>query len=430
MIPLWCCRRIKIGPSIRLALAVVLIWAVLPSLSIYAETNVLPWGSVMERFDSNVWRRPKDLLRDAQGNAPQLYDFVTTVNGGLDLRHDSRDFEADLKVGGNYSAFVENTTLNYYGALLEGTVGLDRWVDRYVRGARLGVTQNLVYTPEQTFGRSTAGDDVFGSGLVTFRRSRLINTTAFRGSYPLSRDVSLEGGYIFGLRRQTRATEGGDVSGASFFNTITHTWSGGPRYNLTRNDSIAALYRQTFFTQERSEGGRTFSTNIITLEGDYTKVFPEWTFTARGGVTFVEPVGRTLPSGSIQVTTKPERDTVLNLTLSREARPSFFLQGGARINHLARATIRHRIYERLSVSGTGGYAFSQFFPNTESQYQIITGGSRVEYMLTRNIKGELFYLFQHVDSDTTALEYQYSRHQVGFMLSVFLESLGESLGFE
>lgn len=426
---LWCCRRLKIRPLFRFAVAVVLIWGALPSVSVYAETNIVPWGSVRERYDSNVWRRPKDLLRDAQGNAPQLHDFVTTVGGGLALRHESRDIEADLKVGGSYNKYVTNTNLDFYATNLNGTVGLDRWVDQYVRGARLRVTQNLLYSPEQSFGSSTAVDD-FEGGLLTFRRSRLLNTTAFTGSYPLSRDVSLEGGYTFGLRRVTRSTEGGDVTGATFFNTMTHTWFGGPRYQLTRNDSIAALYRQTFFTQERSEGGRTFSNNIITLEGDYTKVFPEWTFAVRGGLTFIEPVGRTLPSGSIRVTTKPERDTVLDLTLSREARPSFFLQGGARINNSVRASIRHRIYERLSVSGSGGYSLSQFFPNTDSQFQIITGGSRLEYMLTRNIRGEFFYAFTHINSDTTALEYQVSRHQVGVMLSVMLESLGESLGFE
>ncbi|THJ18030.1 MAG: hypothetical protein CAF42_006800 [Nitrospira sp. CG24B] len=413
----------------RFAVAAVLIGGALPSVSVFAETKIIPWGEVRERYDSNVWRRPKDLLRDAQGNVPQLHDFVTTVNGGLALRHESRDIEADLSVGGNYNKYVTNTGLDFFGAIVRGTVGLDRWVDQYVRGARLNVTENFTYSPEQSFGRSVAVDD-FEGGLLTFRRSRLLNTTAFNGSYPLSRDVSLEGGYIFGLRRQTRSTEGGDVTGATFFNTMTHTWSGGPRYQLTRNDSIAALYRQTFITQERSEGGRTFSTNLITLEGDYTKVFPEWTFTVRGGVTFIEPVGRTLPSGSIRVTTKPERDTVLDLTLAREARPSFFLQGGARINNSVRATIRHRIYERLSVSGSGGYSLSQFFPNTDSKFQSITGASRLEYMLTRNIRGELFYRFTHIDADTTALEYQVSRHEVGFMLSVMLESLGESLGFD
>lgn len=428
---LWCCKKSKIRTLLRFAFAAVLIWGAFPSVSVYAETNIVPWGSVMGRYDSNVWRRPKELLRDAQGNVPQLDDFVTNVSGGLDLRHDSRDLEADLKVGGNYSAFMDNSDLNFFGALLNGTVGLDRWVDRYVRGARLRVTENLVYTPEQTFGsRLRAEDDVFGSGLVTFRRSRLLNTTAFNGSYPLSRDISLEGGYIFGLRRLTRATEGGDVTAATFFNTMTHTWYGGPRYNLTRNDSVAALYRQSFITQERSEGGRTFNSNIITLEGDYTKVFQDWTFAVRGGVTFVEPASRSFPSGSISVTTKPERDTVLNLTLSRQGAPSFFLQGGTRINNLAQATIRHRIYERLSVSGSGGYALSQFFPNTESEFQTITGASRIEYMLTRTIRGELFYIFSHINVETTALEYQVSRHQVGFMLSLFLESLGETLGFE
>jgi hypothetical protein len=409
--------------------AAVLIWVALPSVSVYAETKIAPWGSVRERYDSNVWRRPKDLLRDAQGNAPQLHDFVTTVTGGLDLRHESRDMEADLKVGGSYGAFVHNTNLNFYAAMLQGTVGLDRWVDQYVRGASLSVTQNFAYTPEQSFG-NTGGGAAFEGGLLTFRRGMLLNTTGFNGSYPLSRDLSLEGGYTFGLRRVTRETLGGDVAEASFFNTMTHTWSGGPRYQLTRNDSIAVLYRQIFFTQERSEGGRTFSSNIITLMGDYTRVFPEWTFTVRGGVTFVEPVGRMLPSGSIQVTTKPERDTVLDLTLSREARPSFFLQGGARINHLAQARIRHRIYERLSVEGSGGYAFNQFFPNTDAHFQTITGRSRLEYKLTKNIRGELFYIFTHVTTEGTSLEYQVSRHQVGFMLSVLWESLGETLGFE
>ena len=426
---LWCCRRLKIRLLFRFAVTVVLIWGALPSVSVYAETNIVPWGEVRERYDSNVFRRPKDLLRDAQGNAPQLHDFVTTVNGGLALRHDSRDVVADLQVGGNYNKYVTNTNLDFFGAIVRGTVGLDRWVDQYVRGARLNVTENFIYSPEQSFGSSVAVDD-FEGGLLTFRRSRLLNTTAFNGSYPLSRDVALEGGYTFSLRRVTRSTEGGDVATATFFNTMSHTWFGGPRYNLTRNDSVAALYQQTFFTQERSEGGRTTTGSIISLLGDYTRVFPEWTFTVRGGVTFVEPVGRTFPSGSIRITTKPERDTVLDLTLSREAKPSFFLQSGARINNRAQATIRHRIYERLSVSGSGGYALSQFFPNTDAQFQIVTGASRLEYKLTRNISGQLFYIFNHVSTEGTGLEYQVSRHQVGFMLSVMLESLGESLGFD
>ena len=106
-------------------------------------------------------------------------------------------------------------------------------------------------------------------------------------------------------------------------------------------------------------------------------------------------------------------------------------QGGARISNLAQATISHRIYERLSVSASGQYTLSQFFPNTSSQFQFISGTSRLEYKLTRNIRGEIYYLFNHINTNGAQLEYQVSRHQVGFMLSVLLESLGmESLGLE
>jgi len=185
-------------------------------------------------------------------------------------------------------------------------------------------------------------------------------------------------------------------------------------------------------TQSRPETSRVFNTNLVTFQGDYTKVFPEWTFTVRGGVTFVEPAGRTFPSGSIKVETKPERDTVVSLTLSRDAYPSFFLQEGAMISHIARVGISHTIYERLRVTGSAGYAFNQFLPNTNGQFQNFTGSSRLSYMLTRNIRGELFYLFTNLKADGTEVEYQVSRHQVGFMLSVFFESLGlgESLGLE
>lgn len=430
---LWCRRCVKSRRLLWCAAVAVLAWGALPAVPVHAETTIVPWGSVRERYDSNVFRRPKELLRNAEGSTPQLDDFVTDVRGGVNLRHDTREIEADLKVGGSYSAYVTNSNLNNFGALADGSVGLDRWVDQYVRGARLRVTEKLLYTPEQAFGRPTQSDDLDG-GLVTFRRSRFLSTTGLQGSYPLSRDISLEGGYTFGVRRMTRRTEGGEVNSATFFNTITHTWYGGPRYNLTRNDSIAALYRQIFFTQDRSEGSsRTIAHSIVAFEGDYTKVFPDWQFSVRGGVTLVEPTGRTFPSGSIHITTKPELNTVLDLTLSREGRPSFFLQGGSRVNNIARVGIRHRIYERLSVGGYGEYNLSQFLPNTGSQFQTITGAGRVEYKLTRNIIGEFFYLFTNLDVDTAqtnGLVYQVSRHQVGFMLTVSLESLGEAIGFE
>ena len=260
-------------------------------------------------------------------------------------------------------------------------------------------------------------DDLFLRGIQTFRANTFINTTTLTGAYPVSRDLSIEGGYTFGLRRVGQLLAATATGEPAFFNTMSHTWHGGPRYRLTRNDSVAAVYRQSFITQSRSTGGRTFNTNLVTLAGDYTKVFQEWTFTIEGGITFIEPVGRTIPSGHMKITTHPERDTVLSFTLSREAKPSYFLQGGATISNLGRVAISHRIYERLTVDGSVAYGYNELFPNTDRTFKNFTASSGISYKLTRNIAGNLFYIFTNVDADSTSLSYQFSRHQVGILLT-------------
>lgn len=402
----------------RFVIIAVLVWDSMPTWSVQAETTIVPLATVRSRYDSNVFRRPKQLL--APGT--QADDFVTTVGGGLDLIHKTRDIDVDMKMGGFFSAYVENTNRNFFAATLQGHVGLDHWVDQYVRGARLMIKENLRYTPEQpsflTGPRDIAEDDGLVRGIQGFRANTIYNTTDIKGEYPISRDLSLEGGYIFGIRRIGRV-QGGDLTGVTtYFNTMTHTWHGGPRYQLTRNDSVAVLYRQIFIMQSRSEGGREFNTNLITFMGDYSKNFQDWGFTVQGGITFAEPVGRTFPSGTLEVRTKPEKDTVVRLAISREGRPSYFLQGGATISNLARLGISHRIYERLELDGTAAFAYNELFPNTDRKIKNFTGTSKLAYNITRNVIGEIFYLYMNVDVDATNLVYQFSRHEVGIMLTL------------
>ncbi len=350
------------------------------------------------------------------------------MGGGAQVLHDSRDFEAFLTAVGSFNAHLENTGRNFFGMNVQGTIGLDRWVDQFVRGASLRVVQSLRYSPDPPafLGGVRAlveEDDIFLRGIQGFRSNQIINTTGIQGKYPVSRDLALEGGYTFGLRQFGRIQGGEDALATTFFDTMTHTWYGGPRYQLSRNDSVAALYRQTFFTQSRSTGGRTFSTNLIALAGEYSKEFQEWSFRVQGGVTFAEPVGRTFPSGLLQVRTKPERDTVVTLTLSRAGRPIGFLQGGAMISNLARVGISHRIYERLTVNGSVGYAYNELFPNTDSTFQNFTASSGLSYKVTRTITAQILYLFRNLDVERSELEYQVSRHQVGLTLSFALDSL-------
>jgi hypothetical protein len=413
---------------------VVLAWFVSGAMQpvlVYAETKIAPLATLSGLYDSNIWNQPAQLL--APGT--QLDDFHTSIGGGARVLHDSRDVEATFDAGGNFNFFAQNTNLNFAQMNVKGSVGLDRWVDQYVRGASLRVLESFRYSPDPPaflggIRNVIQQEDTFLRGVIAFRSNQIRNTTSIEGKYPLSRELALEGGYEFGLL-QFGAIQGGEglQTTTGLFNTMTHTWFGGPRYQLTRNDSVAALYRQTFFTQSQalSSGSRTFNTNLIALAGSYTKMFQEWRLTLQGGLTFAEPVGRTFPSGTIAIRSQPERDTVVMLTLSREGRPSGFLQGGAMISNLAQVGISHRIYERLTVNGRVGYAYNELFPSTDSRIKTFTASSTVNYKLTRTMAVDFVYLFRNIDVDVSALEYQFSRHQVGLTLSIALDPLGVEL---
>ena len=407
---------------VRLIFVTMLVYVAFQAGSGHAETTIIPSAQVAGQYDTNIFNRPKALLRDAQGNTPQIDDYVSTVGGAVQLLHDTRNIDAKIKVGGDFNAYVNNTPLNYFTATLTGQIGLDRWVDQYVRGATLRIKQSFLYTP-RTPGFATgvsqivAQDGTFQTGIAGFRANTFTNTTGVTGSYPLSRDLALEGGYTFALRR-VGGILGGGVGGVVFFNTTSHTWEGGPRYQLTKNDSIGAVYRQSFILQTIPTSNRPFSTTLVTVAGKYAKTFQEWQLSVEGGLTFIEPIGRSIPSGNLTITTPPERDTVVYATLLRGARPSIFLRGGAVINNTALVGISHRVYERLQIEGTAAYGYNQFFPDTNNSiFKSFIGEARLSYNLTRTITADASYQFSNISNSATNTEYQFSRHVFGFFLT-------------
>lgn len=393
----------------------VLVCDVVQPMLGHAETTIIPSVNVRGHYDTNIFMRPAELLAPGE----QLSDWKTTVGGAVELLHLTRDLEAKLKVGGTFNSYVEHSNLNYFGLNVAGEVNLDRWVDQYVRGANLSITENFSYTPEApgfVIGVDK-GSDAFLRGQVGIRRLSLFNTTTIRGSVPLSRDLELDAGYMFNLRHRGRKqTDADGLVDILYFDTMIHTWQGGPRYRLTRNDSVAVLYRQSLLIQERASGGRTFNTNVFYLFGEYTKVFPEWTVTVDGGPAYVDRGSEVFAAGSLRVTTAPERNTVVHLTLSREPRPSTYLQSGAIISNLGRVGFTHRFYERLMLTGTVGYSYNQWV-GTDETFQSFLGQASLRYNVTRNIIAELDYFFQSVDYDRVALQYQVSKNVVGFFLT-------------
>ena len=115
-----------------------------PPSPVYGDTKIIPTAALSERYDTNVYLAPPELL--APGT--RLSDFVTSVAGGVQLLHKSRDVEASLTGGVNLNFYVYNPDLNFLGTSADANAKLDGWVSRLAEGAKLQVSDRFQYTPE------------------------------------------------------------------------------------------------------------------------------------------------------------------------------------------------------------------------------------------------------------------------------------------
>ena len=385
-----------------------------PPSPVYGDTKIIPTAALSERYDTNVYLAPPELL--APGT--RLSDFVTSVAGGVQLLHKSRDVEASLTGGVNLNFYVYNPDLNFLGTSADANAKLDGWVSRLAEGAKLQVSDRFQYTPEPpsfiTARQTPAGDDPFSRGVQGFRANTFSNTASANGSYPVFRGLSLQGSYSFSLYR-VGSILALTTTGASFFDTNVHSWSVGPGYRLTRADSISLSYQQSLVTQIETSGtGPTFNFNTQELWANYIRVMPDWTATVRGGVTLIEPASKAFAVGAVTFQTSPERSTFVQLDLSRKAAPSFFFVGGAMISNVGQVLITHRLSKRLHAFGSANYGYNETVPDRTVKFTNITGGVGLRYNLTRTMITELSYNYNDFDTEQPGFNFAVLRNVVNF----------------
>lgn len=384
----------------------------------HADTNIIPLARASARYDTNIYFAPPERLPPGT----RLNDIVSTVGAGAQVLHRSRDVEASLTAGADLNVFVHTKGLNYVNTRLEGNAILDRWVDQFVRGARLRVHERFRYTPESpgflTGGTAAAVEDPFLRGIQGFRANTFANIASIDGSYPVSQRVAFQGRYSFSLLR-FGSILAATTTGAVFFNTNVHAWSVGPRFTVTPTDSIALSYRGNFFNQTRSgeSASPKIETNTMTFMAEYNRVMPDWTLSIGGGATHIEPAGEAFPTATIRLVVSPERATTFNLDLSRLAVPSYFLVQGALISNVGRANLVHRLSERFSLRGTANYAFNQSVPEGIAEFTNLTLSTGLSYNLTREMALEVFYDYNDFKTESTTLNYTISRNVWGVSLT-------------
>jgi len=378
-------------------------------------TSIIPSLAVSERYDSNVYLAPAEFLPAGT----QVTDFVTTVQGSVKILHNSKNAEASLTGGVDGNLYAHNTGLNYISTRADLFANLSGLAQRLIKGAQLSMYDYFRYTPTSPgflTGGQAGTQDPFLRGIQSFRANTFSNTLQVNGVFPLFRAIAAQAGYTFGLFR-VGSVFAQTSTGASFFDTNLHTWSAGPRWQLSHIDSVTLLFQQSLISQTTGVGGSSIDTNTQSLTANFRRATPNWLFNASGGVALIEPASKAFPTGRITISNKPEERTTIQLDLTRIASPSFYLQGGAMISNVATLQISHRLTRLLTLRGSANYGYNEIVP-TESNitFTNLTLSAGLNYKLTRTMSIDLFYDHNDFTTDSPNLSYTLLRNVVGFAL--------------
>jgi hypothetical protein len=383
-------------------------------------TSFIPALSVSERYDTNVWFAPATLLPPGT----QLSDFATTLQGSLKALHKDKNVDVSLLGGVDANAFVYNTGLSYISTRLDLYSNLNGWADNLVRRAQLRFYELFRYTPTSpgflTGGKSGA-EDPFLRGIQSFRANTFTNTFNADGVLPVYRGLGVQGNYNFALYRAGSPINTTAEGAVQFFDTLVHSWSLGPRLEVSRLDNIALLYRQSLISQTLSQasgGGAPLDTNTQSVTANWYRTTSNWSFTVAGGISLIEPAGKAFPTATIIISNKPERSTSVQLYLSRTATPSFYLTAGASISNVAQLQVSRQLTKELTASGSVNYGFSEVVPTeSNSKFTSFVLSASLNYRLTKYMFVELYYNHNDFNTQTPGLSYVLLRDVVGVGLT-------------
>jgi hypothetical protein len=317
-------------------------------------TTIIPSFGINERYDTNIYMAPSNLLPPGT----KVNDFVTALQGNLKVLHKDKDVEASLLGGVDGNLYAYSPGLNYISTRVDTFADLKGLAERLVKGAQFAVYDYFRYTPTSPgflTGGKAGTEDPFLRGIQSFRANTFSNTLTANAMFPLYKDFGVEGKYSFALYR-VGSILAATSTGATFFDTTVHTWSAGPRLRLGRVDSIALLYQQSLINQTiaQSNGAGAANTNTQSVTANFDRVTPNWRIGVQGGVTLIEPASKAFPTGRLRISNSPERLTTVQLELSRQAAPSFYLVAGAMISNVAQVQITYRMTKLLTLRGSVG----------------------------------------------------------------------------
>ena len=317
-----------------------------------APSQVVPYISLSERYDSNVLFFP--------GN--RLADYVTNISAGARMNYRG-DMAAGSLAGGLISeVYVNNPGLNYVGTNASLNAVLDDAVGKVVRGLGLSISDTMQYTPRlQAWLTPDVPQSSFISGIQAYRNNSLTNNTNILSTYSISPSDQVKASYSYEMMRFFGSQGGASRTGALLFNTNVHGLVAGGDHYYNRTDSIGVSYLFQQMSFDPSVGGSSGMSAVVngamaTLRKSISR---ELTAEVSPGAAILT----SLP-GKLQWTMAARLDwqsALVNAQVSytRGIFPGFFLAGGALISDVVTLSLSRNLTSQWSIGSQTNYSTSR-----------------------------------------------------------------------
>ncbi|WP_447597835.1 hypothetical protein [Nitrospira sp. Nam80] len=388
------------------------------------NTKIVPSITLNQRYDSNVLFAPSGIQT---GLTP--WDFVTTATSAIELVNNTRYTDTSFTGGASGSLFINNPDLNFVATNFTATTALDKWVNGFIRGGKLQISDSFGFSPETpsfvSAANPTAIDNPFARGIVPVRATMYTNIAMIAASYPVTPGLVIQGNYSYSLLRIgeifVRQPIGGQVV---FFNTDQHAWSIGPTWRLSRTENIGLIYRGSRNILNATSGNSP-ETDFLAqgLEASFATTSADWGAVLSGGATILDVDNRAYPTGSLTLSAKYGEATTFQAIGSRSFAPAFFATGGALISTTVGISIQQRFSKVLSFTGSANYAYNEVAPVSFSAFESYTASGQLSYNVSRTVSTSLAYTYTYFEfnnpttSPTDLAGYIVNRHVVIFSIT-------------
>ena len=241
--------------------------------------HVIPFISVTERYDSNVFFRARSLGLDRS-------DYVTSVAPQIRGLYGGRAMTVNATVGANAEYYVKNPNFNYVGTNAALILDLSPTLSRLWKGTTFTVVDRFRYTPQPPsfLVGNQEGDtsNPFLTGQQVGRVNSTSNTVGATVGAPLTETLSLTGGYSYGFLRfgSSQVQQSVTLLDSSF-----QTFTVGMLMKTSPQDSVTLNFIDQEFRYEQNGGSFSSKGGIVGWNHAFS---PAVTLASSAGATAIE----------------------------------------------------------------------------------------------------------------------------------------------